>query len=232
MKKIIHITLSILFLAMMLSSCRKQDAYYVKYYQIANEYRYPQVLESFAAKTGYYKAQLSWTKTVDPSLIIARIFWNNGKDSIEVDLKNLPVLNRNVVAVTIDGLSEAPYSFVAYTFDSEGRRSLPAEAAVSIRGDEYAATLSTRNIVSVSSNGTEILITWGAPTKNLAYCEIEYISKSEGTKVIKVNPDQLSTLISDFDFNVAKDFRYRSVYILEDSFEPFGTPWVSRDVTN
>ena len=201
-----------------LFSCKKQDAVY-KEYLVLNGRKYPQRPDSLTIFAGYNRLRLRWLKAKDPSVVFAKVYWNNYTDSIEVDLKSAP----DTVVVDIANLGEATYTFNVVTFDSRGNKSMPAEISGTSYGDNFLISATDRTYLSATRdddmNGT---IKWNTRTADLAYTEVRYKTNSGGTDTVKISPAE--RYLTCPDIKPGELFEYRSVFL-----PPKGIDFITRE---
>ena len=193
MKKTIYILLAG-FLAACLFSCMKQDDIY-KEFVVPGGLKYPQKVDTLLVQSGFNKLSISWPKTVDPSVVKARLFWNAGQDSLEVDMTSVT----DTARVVLEDLAEENYTFSIYTYDAQGNRSMPTEQTGMPYGEKYLTSKSLKEITSASMlTTTHAIINLSPAVADLQYCEITYTSTSGEEKTITVDAAAKSVQIPDF----------------------------------
>lgn len=199
-------------------SCKEQDAVY-KEYLVLNGRKYPQRPDSLRILSGYNKLRLKWLKAKDPSVVLAKVYWNNYTDSVEVDLRNAP----DTIVVDIVNLQEATYTFHVVTFDGTGNKSMPTEISGTSYGDNFLIGATDRTYVSAirddDMNGT---VEWGTRTADLAYTEVRYKTGTGSVKVVKVLPSE--KFLTCPDIKPGELFEYRSVFL-----PPKGIDFIPRE---
>lgn len=125
------------------SSCTKSDDY--KEFLESGPQIYPAKIDSLKVSTGRYRAGLSWIISSDPSVVKARIYWNNRSDSMDVaiDAAQRPDTVKAIVA----GLEEKPYTFEVFTFNKQGNRSIGVSASGRALGERYEEALLNWSVV-------------------------------------------------------------------------------------
>lgn len=136
-------------------SCSKQDDIYKQYIQPGG-LKYPAKALNISAETGFNKVTLSWPVPLDPSIVRARIYWDNYTDSVDVDysdfktktgleLAESPVIAKlDTAIVKIADLKDRAYSFVIINFDRLGNKSLAAEYTATPYGANWLSAHSER----------------------------------------------------------------------------------------
>ena len=86
MKKSLFIRIAfVVILLVSMLSCSKQDEVY-KGFVVPGGLKYPQKADSLLVQAGYNRLLVSWLAPIDPSVTKAKVFWNSGLDSLEVNL--------------------------------------------------------------------------------------------------------------------------------------------------
>jgi len=125
-----------------LLACNKKPTDYRDFLN-GQELVYPGKVSNAKARPGNGRLQLVWQPSPDPSIAKYRIFWNNGADSLTINATTHNTLD--TVRCTIPNLSEYVYSFVIYSYDDKGNRSVATDISnARVYGQVYAATLNNR----------------------------------------------------------------------------------------
>ncbi|WP_114790790.1 DUF4998 domain-containing protein [Niabella yanshanensis] len=211
-KNNIIIAISLLFLAI---SCKRYDNDYLRYFD-GKESVYPGLVKSLTYRAGNLRTALSWNPSPDPSVIKYVVKWNNGQDSVVV-----PASSHNpedLVSVTIPNLSEYVYSFIIYSYDDKGNRSIGQEINnVRVYGDAYKSLLQNRNINAAdpyvyADNGILTLNFANADTSN-ASTFITYTNTSNTTERKTLLPGENTIVINNYKSGTP--ITYNSSYIPE-----------------
>src|SRR5699024_5034268 len=151
-------SLIILFIATgCIVSCRKMDSTY-KEFLVPGGVTYPQKAKAPLIYAGKNRVKIVWYGGADPSVVKARIFWNNYADSIEVDIAP----GEDTVSTIIDHLPERVYSFIIKTYDKKGHVSVPVEVIGKAYGDKYQSSLlATPLNASGINNAGMAMFYWG-----------------------------------------------------------------------
>lgn len=190
-------------------SCKKMDDSYKKYV-VTGGLTYPGKATTPEVFAGRGRVKLSWLRGTDPSVVKARVFWNNFLDSVEVTIPP----TGDTISTIIENLAEQQYTFDIVTYDKQGNKSVAAEVLGASYGAIYQSSLLSRPITQVAMQDEGVaIITWGAPNINGgAYAtEVSYtsLSGSQASKQFLVKEDISG--ISDIKPNVP--FKYRTIYL-------------------
>lgn len=192
-------------------SCRKMDSTY-KEFLVPGGVTYPQKAKTPIIYAGKNRVKIIWFGGADPSVVFARIFWNNYADSVEIDIPP----GEDTVSVFIENLPERVYSFIIKTYDEQGHVSVPVEVIGKTYGEKYQSSLlATPLNASGMNNAGVAMFYWGIPdiTNGAFAYEIRYKNNEENT-VVKYLPieDSIST-ITDKDLKAGTKVSYRTVFV-------------------
>ena len=204
MKNIVYTILAaVIFL---LPSCKDPNSIFDEYI-IPNGRSYPGMAIDAVAFPGKERVELSWKKGTDPKVVKARIFWNNGTDSVEVAVsKNADILSR-----IISPLSENTHSFFIRTYDDEGNVSVPVEVIGTVYGDIYQSSLFNRMIKSALCDSEDILqIEWNSADVTETGIYLNYTSINGDSKTLPIPNTETSTTIADL--KVGSEILYQTAF--------------------
>lgn len=145
---------SLLAVALVWGSCAKQDDW--KKYLPDQPKVYPGMATDVNFLPGSNRVMLKWLLVSDPTITLARIFWNNGHDSASVAIDRKQGVD--TIKVIIDNLQETSYTFTIHTYDKEGNKSVPSYVTGRVLGARYESTLLNRAIQNVSYSGDSKLL--------------------------------------------------------------------------
>ncbi|GAA4307099.1 DUF4998 domain-containing protein [Mucilaginibacter gynuensis] len=214
MKKIIYIIFSCLALAAVYS-CNKQVTDFKEFYN-DHEIVYTGAVGNVTTHPGNLRVELKWKSSTDPSITKYVVYWNNRADSQVVNI----TAKTDSVSTIINGLNEFVYSFVIYSQDGKGNRSISKEVNnVKVYGPIYNSTLLNRAydgntpFVNLTTGAVRLNFT-NADTINIA-TEIRYTKTSGENVTLNLSGDSSSILLPDFKYGT--DVTYKSSYIPERS---------------
>lgn len=223
MKNILYLLLMAFFVGC-LSSCKDMTDIYQEYV-VTGGYKYPQKADSLKVYAGFNKLRLTWLKSKDPSVVTARVYWNNYLDSMTI---NVSQIQDEIITVDVDDLGEGSYTFYVKTFDQHGNSSIVSEVSGTSYGDNYVMGLTDRTYSSAlrdaSLTGT---IEWGVKTTDLVYTEIRYTTTSGAKTIVSVLPDQ--TVLKCPDIKPGEFFEYRSVFLPTNGIDIVERDWITSD---
>ena len=122
-------------LVVILGACGDMDETYRHFWE-DGEKIYPAAADSVRMYPGKNRAILSWIIYGDPSIVEAKIYWENRTDSLTIPLQTTGGVDS--ITISIDDLQERSYSFDIYTYDNRGNRSIPRSIVGNVYGDFYA----------------------------------------------------------------------------------------------
>ena len=231
MKYKIKKTALVSLVAVMLFGCSKPDDY--KKYLDGGDILYSGKLDSVKINPGNNRVQLTGLLKADPKINRIKIFWNDKKDSIEYSV-NMNTDPRKFSQIF--NVEEGIRSFLVYTFDAAGNRSVAVNAVGRVYGPRYAASLTNRVIGSATQVNGETGIDW--LTIDLSAgpfaTEIRYNSTT-GLKTVRVPITSERTVLNDLA-STASTINTRTLYLpTKSSIDTFYTEFVQvgvlKDVT-
>lgn len=162
------------------------------------------------AYTGKYRVLLKWARNPDPKVTKTRVYWNNYRDSVEVESK----VGEDSLSVLLEGLNEQNYSFFLRSFDESGNMSVPVEVITRVFGTQYEQSLLNRglNRSTLDADGN-VTLNWGLAniSAGTLRTEVFYTSLDGSIKNIDVPAGEDGSEIDDF--TSGKPLRYRTVYV-------------------
>lgn len=205
MKKIIIV---LLLLAGFLWSCQREDQDYKKFLQ-GKEIVYPGVPGNPNSRPGNLRTELLWNPSPDPSIAKYVIYWNNKADSmLFTSTDHNPA---DTLRVVIPGLNEYSYSFVVYSLDAKGNRSIPLDVNnVKVYGPNYQSGLVNRTVnganpYTVTTDGNVTLhftpIDTAAERFSYAYniaTDITYTNRQGKQSQTHLSPKATDVTIADY----------------------------------
>jgi hypothetical protein len=200
--------------AVAITACSKMDDSYRDFWK-DGEKIYPASPDLVKVYPGKDRIGLTWLIQGDPSVNQAKIFWNNRKDSLEIPIQREEESNKaDTIKVMFSNMPEGSYSFLIYTYDDQGNRSIPVNTVGRVYGDTYISSLLVRLIQSATFINDSLKIVWGNPADATSIgCELVYTDFSGSTRHLYVKPDAVNTDVDDYDFNAGKTFSYRTMYL-------------------
>jgi hypothetical protein len=165
--------------------------------------------ENPTVRPGYNRAEISWTKSSDPNVKSARVFWNNYTDSIPADIPE----DGSTVSVIINNLPEKFYSFFIKTYNDEGNASIPAEALGTVYGEKYRTSLLNRPLLTSEMNEDgKILLQWGTAdlTGGAFAVDIFYLDANGSMITERFGVEEAAT---EMNGDLDRDYFFRTAYL-------------------
>jgi hypothetical protein len=202
--------LYIFFLAVCMISCSKKATDYRSFLD-GHETIYPGTVSNVQVSPGDGRLQISWQASPDPSITGYTVFWNNGLDSI-----SLPAVKTDTVRCLISNLGEYNYTFVIYSYDAAGNKSISTTLNnIKIYGDIYKSSLHNRpyDVADPASyiTPTTVMLKFSTPDTININTEIRY-TDANGLVQSAWLPADSSTLRLD-SYQPGSAIYYRSSYI-------------------
>lgn len=211
---------------LVLNSCKKMDSTYKDFIVNGGKY-YPGKANNPKFQSGNLRGRMVWPNAADPKAIIARIFWNNYKDSVELQMPK----DKDSISYLFTSLPESFYSFVVKTYDGKGNVSVPVEVPGAVYGEVYQSRLLDRPLKeSLLTVANKLSITWEAAdiSGGAKAVDVEYTNLQGELKVQRFPTSLSKTDLSDY--KVGTSFRYRTVYTPDSTaIDLFYTPYKTNE---
>lgn len=189
------------------TGCKEIDSTY-KDLVVPGGIIYPEKAVSPIVYSGRNRVKISWLRGSDPSVIKARIFWNNYTDSVEVDIP----ADEDTISCLLEDFPENTYSFYIRTYDSNGNVSIPVEVIGTSYGEQYENSLLNRVVDECINTGTVITVNWGfVDTTSVYATEVRYTNTSDEIQTQYILATEDISTISDMKEGTI--FQYRTIYV-------------------
>jgi hypothetical protein len=195
MKEFIKFLKHIAFLGSILcivtSACSDMNELADRFYQ-EGEIIYASKVDSVATHTGYKKIGIDIfinTGRIEK----VRIYWNNYRDSTDVQAGN----RKGILRTVLDNMVESAYIFQIVSIDSYGNKSLPVELSGEVVGDNFVSGLRNRNISSaVYTADDKVIVNWGNAPNYSTNCKLTYTNMENRTLTVDVPVSENTTVIT------------------------------------
>ncbi|MBO9731499.1 MAG: DUF4998 domain-containing protein [Chitinophaga sp.] len=206
-----------------LTACKKMDSTYKKFV-VPDGIFYTGKANQPQVHSGRNRAKITWLRNADPSVVTAKIFWNNYTDSISV---TVPPAG-DTISCIIPDLPEKTYSFIIKTYDGQGHSSVPTEVFGTSYGEIYQSGLLPRVVLGTVLYPDSVVITWssadisnGAIATELKYTDVQNAEQINSFPVSR-NTSTIRYL------KPGTSFRYRTVFLPDSmSIDTFYTDYVT-----
>lgn len=214
----------LLYMALLaLTACKKMDSTYRKFVVpdgifYAGKANQPQV------HSGRNRVKINWLRNADPSVVAAKVFWNNYTDSIAVAVPP----TGDTVSCIIPDLPEKTYSFIIKTYDALGHSSVPTEVFGTSYGDIYQSGLLSRMILGTMYYPDSVVITWSSADISNGACATQ-VKYTNVLDIEQVNSFPVSRNTSTIkDIKSGSPFQYRTVFLPDSmSIDTFYTDYAT-----
>lgn len=215
-------------------ACSKQDDY--KKYLEKGEILYTGKADSLQIHAGRNRIQLAWLLISDPKISKSKIYWDNRKDSLIVDIKRTPGVD--TIRYFVSNLEERAYTFEVFNYDRDGNSSVKSEITGFVYGKFYEDALLSRAFNSAEMKEGNAVINWVNidTTGGIIGMQLQYTSSDhmEHDTIIAADPEDQVTILP----NVlsASSFRYRTLYLpdklaIDTFYTAFETKGIKEDIT-
>ncbi|WP_343670472.1 DUF4998 domain-containing protein [Chitinophaga sp.] len=197
---------------LLLVACSKKPTDYREFLD-GTELVYPGKVSNAKALPGAGRLQLIWQPSPDQSIAKYKIYWNNSADSMTI---NATTHNTSdTVRCTIPGLAEYVYTFIIYSYDAQGNRSVATEINnARVYGSIYKATLHNRlpetAPYTINDDNTVTLRFVTPDTINITTA-IKYTNQNGEITTTGISPLEDSLKLTDYKFGTP--ILYQSSYI-------------------
>jgi hypothetical protein len=175
------------------------------------ELKYPAPADSVKVFPGRNRIGFEWQIVADPSIVSAKMYWNNKKDSMVIPVEITG--QNNITSVMLDNLKEGTYSFTIYTYDAKGNVSIPREATGKAYGKTYENSLLRRIVRDAYFENSFMYVVWGEAADATSYgSELTYRTTGDGQRTIQVSAAADTTVVTDYDTE-SGSFEYRTAFI-------------------
>lgn len=185
---------------------RSEDDY--KDFAPGGEIVYAGKPDSVKVFPGNGRIQLYWLLTSDATIENSRIYWNRGRDSLNVTVKRTNGVD--TIKVMLDNMEEGPYTFQVYNYNSRGNRSIKAEINGDVYGEFYERTLLNRLIKAKKVINGQLKLDWQDVDSRSVGVRIYYKDASGADKTWLVPATEKSTLLTELPLN--NTFEYHTLY--------------------
>lgn len=209
-QKTLYVCCLTLLMALVCSSCIKQDEY--KKFLAGGEISYAGRADTVIVRTGNERALLFVVLGNDPLVNQVKIYWNNGNDSLITAVQRSGgSATRDTVEIALNQLSEGSYNFQLYTLDSQGNKSVVVRTHGFVYGTDYVATLQNRKLKSMElqSDGS-LKLNWPLPFIGETALELVYNDQSGQAIVRRIPLQETTTILPDFESE--SDLQYKSLF--------------------
>ncbi|HMR18981.1 MAG TPA: DUF4998 domain-containing protein [Sphingobacterium sp.] len=200
----------LLALVFAVGGCSKMDNTYKQFLEDGMKV-YIGKVDSIYVYPGNKRLQLGWLPPSDPKTTKARVYWNNGLDSVDVPITRTEG-RKDTIKVMLNDFAEGTYVFDIYTLDNHGRKSLKTEVVARVYGDNYKSSLLSRPIDSYEmTDDDELRIMWGtAPDLAVYGSQLVYEDSNGDIKTLFIPGDEAVTYMPSF---VPQTIAHRTVYL-------------------
>ncbi|GAA4316861.1 DUF4998 domain-containing protein [Compostibacter hankyongensis] len=198
------------FLCCLLWSCSKMDESY-RPLRDKGEINYPGKADSIIVYPGQNRVRLSWILRADPNVVSCRIFWNNGRDSVDLPVERTHA--QDTLSIVIKDLEEGNYVFEVYTYDDKDNVSVKTSADGRVYGASYTDGLTDRRLLSALKVNGKTKLLWAASPETSLGTEVRYTDQAGATHTRFIPP---SDSISRWEGYPGGDtLQYRTLYMPE-----------------
>lgn len=205
-----------------ISGCRKEDAIA----QDAKE-KGPYVSRADGARffSGYQRAVIAW-KNTDPNISVAKLYWNNGNDSLITAVNG----SADSVKIEVDNLAEGEHTFALFTYDKNNISSGKVLVSGHVYGEQYAATMDNRQLENLTYTDGGVLKTEWQPFSGngIGGTQVFYTGADGVERMQSVAATDAVLLLENLPGVIRGTIKYRTAYlpgplVIDTLYSPFKT---------
>lgn len=172
-------------------------------------------VDSLKTFPGFGRAKVTWYIGSDPRIEKTVIYWNQRKDSIELDFaRKSPGLQKD--SIIIDNLQEGATLYEFRNKNSKGEYSLFSEVAVTSWGGNFADLLRARRITYTVYDNKEsvfnLKLTPAAVGDSVVYSQIIYTDNAGTEQIIRIGRETNELELTGF--KDGGEFNFRNIFFL------------------
>lgn len=205
MKYILFFWSLILFFALI--SCHDMNSTYVEYIE-GGEIVYASKPDSLKIYPGKNRIKLSWIPRIDKKATRAKIYWNNGEDSMEYRIDKTS--HNGTVDVIIPDLPEGTYSFDVYVLDAKGNRSIKSVVEGNVYGDRFKKFLLNRPI---KHSFYKEIVWLENSNEEMVSVELIYKDQNDKSHTIFIDSAENKTFIPHYQYY--SEIKYKTGFVPE-----------------
>jgi hypothetical protein len=174
-----------------LAGCEDNNSLHQQYID-EGEIFYTGKCDSVKAFAGNERIKFTWLISSDPRINRTLIYWNEGKDSVEIPV--IRTQKGSLQMETMQQITEGNYSFIFVTKDAKGHSSLNVEKSIQVYGPKYISFLDNRGL-SFNVNNNNLTLNWNVVESALIqYTTVNYTDYSNPS-----NPQSKSVVVANED---------------------------------
>ncbi len=191
----------------LLFSCAKMDDTY-KGFVVPDGLVYVGKADPVSINSGKQRIKVSWLRGTDQKATMARIYWNNRADSLNVPIT--ATRPKDTISVIINNLNEGSYVFQIFTYDNAKNSSIQVDALGVSYGMVYEKSLLNRVITDIKKGSDTAILTLLSVDATSLGTKFSYTNKN-GARVDTLVDQKAQTLRLP---NMNKDtaFTYVTMY--------------------
>ena len=206
-----------------MSACTNQDDIYKQWVHPAG-LDYPEKSNHLAAYSGHNRIKLTWAYPKDPSVVSAKIFWENRLKSMALNYADYA--GQDSVSVIIDNLDERSYSFEIENYDASGNVSMVTALSALPYAEVWLSNHAEREIKSAEiTTGSAATIKTGFGTNEMMATKFRYVNTAGDTVELAEQLDPNTASITFPDAVSGKRFEYCSGYCPAQGLDTLWNTW-------
>lgn len=193
-----------------LVSCGEMDEPYREFVE-RGETIYTAKADSLKVRAGKNRIELSFLLLSDPKIAKYKVYWNNGRDSVENRVEKSAGVD--TVRLMLNNMEEGTHQFEIYTYDEVGNTSVKAIKLGKVYGDRYESSLLPATYAKLARSGNDLEILWAEPNEDLAGIDLSYSDNMNVTREIHIDRNEELTILSEFP--KGGEFKFKTSFLPE-----------------
>lgn len=215
-------------LFLMVTSCSKWDDF--KQYIEDGEIVYVGRLDSVKILSGKDRVKIKALLKPDPKIKQVQVFWNDRRDSASFEVDGT---DSNGIFEEVIPMTEGVVSFLFYTYDDAGNKSVAVTAVGRAYGERYQNGLSNRLVEDALVEDGIAQIEWADMDLSAGpyAMEVKYLTKDNKERVVRTPISESVTVLDDVSLS-EKTVEYRTLFLPQStSIDTFYTDYVATKLT-
>lgn len=202
MKRLYFLMVCVLPFLIQIGCSKMQDP--MQPYIEGGEIIYSTKIDSLKSYGGKNRVLFTWELPANHSADKVFAFWNNGKDSAEL---NFTKKVGKAYLAYLNDLEERTYLFDLYTVDSKGNKSVKVIASANAYGERYESGLQNRFVESAVAVGNVVKLKFGKADEGNIFSEVLYTNTNNENKSLRIAKSNEELQISDWKEGTAVKYR-------------------------
>lgn len=168
--------------------------------------------DSIKVRGGKGRVEISFLLLSDPKVDRYKIYWNNGRDSVENKVEKTAGVD--TVKLMLNDIEEGIHQFEIYTFDKIGNSSVKSIKLGEVYGDLYQSSLLPATYSNLARRGDDLEISWSAASEDLVGIDLNYLDNMNVIREVHIHRNEELTILEDFP--TGGEFQFTTAFLPEE----------------